>query len=95
MAFNPYYVTLLTFFAIVAYMVAMDKNVADFIVLVTKFVQLQFSRWLFMAKTYPRLRYETFLLKRKMGGISKKHLNAAEEMLSSIKMDKEQQDGDS
>lgn len=92
MTFSPYYVTLLALFAIVAYMIAADKNVATLIVLICKTVQVQVSRYIFMAKMYPKLRYDTFMMRRRMGGISKKHLSMAQELLESIRIDEEKEE---
>lgn len=92
MTFSPYYSTLLVLFAVVAYMIAVDKNVATFIVLACKAIRVQISRYVFMAKMYPRLKYDTFMLKRRMGGMSKKHLNMAQEVLDSIRIEDEQKD---
>lgn len=94
MTFSPYYSTLLILFAVVAYMIAVDKNVATFIILICKAIRVQVSRYIFMAKMYPRLKYDTFMLKRRMGGISKKHLNMAQEVLESIKIEGEQEEPD-
>ncbi len=73
-------------------MIAVDKNVATFIVLLLKTAQVNIARYAFMIRVYPRLRYETFLLKRRMGGISKKHLNMAEDVILSAKMKEEEKE---
>lgn len=67
-----YYYGLLLVFGIVAYMIIVDKNVATYIILLGKLAKLQVNRFIFWIKFYPRLRFDTFWLKRK----SKKALNA-------------------
>ena len=67
-----YYYGLLLVFGVVAYMIVVDKNVAIYIVLLGKLAKLNIKRFIFWVKFYPRLRFDTFWLKRK----SKKALNA-------------------
>lgn len=67
-----YYYGLLLVFGVVAYMIIVDKNVAAYIILLGKLAKLQVNRFIFWVKFYPRLRFDTFWLKRK----SKKALNA-------------------
>lgn len=67
-----YYYGLLLVFGVVAYMIVVDKNVAIYIVLLGKLAKLNINRFIFWVKFYPRLRFDTFWLKRK----SKKALNA-------------------
>ena len=67
-----YYYGLLLVFGVVAYMIIVDKNVAAYIILLGKLAKLQINRFIFWVKFYPRLRFDTFWLKRK----SKKALNA-------------------
>ena len=67
-----YYYGLLLVFGVIAYMIVVDKNVAAYIILLGKLAKLQINRFIFWVKFYPRLRFDTFWLKRK----SKKALNA-------------------
>lgn len=67
-----YYYGLLLVFGIIAYMIVIDKNVATYIILLGKLAKLNINRFIFWLKFYPRLRFDTFWLKRK----SKKTLNA-------------------
>lgn len=67
-----YYYGLLLVFGVIAYMIVVDKNVAAYIILLGKLAKLQVNRFIFWIKFYPRLRFDTFWLKRK----SKKALNA-------------------
>lgn len=67
-----YYYVLLAIFGVIAYMIVVDKNVATYIILLGKIAKLKVSRFIFWVKFYPRLRFDTFWLKRK----SKKALNA-------------------
>jgi hypothetical protein len=72
MEYYLYYYALLFVFGVIAYMIVVDKNVATFIILLGKMARVSISRFIFWVKFYPRLRYDTFWLKRK----SKKALNA-------------------
>lgn len=67
-----YYYGLLLVFGVIAYMIVIDKNVATYIILLGKLAKLNINRFIFWLKFYPRLRFDTFWLKRK----SKKALNA-------------------
>ena len=69
--FQLYYYGLLLVFGVVAYMIIVDRNVADYIILLGKIAKLKVNRFIFWLKFYPRLRFDTFWLKRKM----KKSLN--------------------
>lgn len=66
-----YYYGLLLVFGVIAYMIVIDKNVATYIILLGKLAKLNINRFIFWLKFYPRLRFDTFWLKRK----SKKALN--------------------
>lgn len=87
MVYPSYSVALLGFFAIVAYIFIVDRNVADYAMLTISRIQLTLGRLIFMAKLYPQLRYETFMLKRGLHKVSKKHLTMAESILKDIKAD--------
>lgn len=63
MNFQLYYVSLISLFLVVAYMMYVDPNVSKFIVLLWKMAVIQYHRAIFWVKFYPRLRYDTFILK--------------------------------
>jgi len=48
-----YYYTLFGFFAIITYLVSVDKNVEDYIVLVFKIIQIKFERLYYLIKFHP------------------------------------------
>lgn len=58
-----YYYSLLGVFLVVAYMMYVDPNVGQFIILLWKMVKVQYHRTVFWIRFYPRLRYDTFILK--------------------------------
>jgi hypothetical protein len=60
-----YYYGLLVLFSIVVYMIVVDRNVATYIILLTKIARLKVNRFVFWLRIYPRLRFDTFWLKRK------------------------------
>ena len=67
-----YYFYLFVPFAIVLYMMSIDENVSKFIVLGFKFLQVQAIRGIFWIKFYPKLRFDTAILKWKSKQILKK-----------------------
>ena len=62
---NFYYVTF-AIFAVIAYMIVMDKNVAAYIILLFKLLQVNTRRFIFWVQFYPKLQYDTWKLKRSM-----------------------------
>lgn len=73
-----YYYTLLAIFAVVAYMMVLDPNVGKYVILLTKMARVKVSRAIFWLKFYPRLRYDTAVLKWKSQRILKKQLREAD-----------------
>lgn len=73
MDFQLYYVSLLGLFLVVAYMMYVDPNVSKFIVLLWKMAVIQYHRFVFWLKFYPRLRYDTFILKLRSKMILKRN----------------------
>lgn len=63
-----YYYTLLVVFAVIAYMMVVDQNVAAYIDLLTKLAGIQFRRFLFIIRYKPRLMWDTWNLKRTIKG---------------------------
>jgi hypothetical protein len=74
MDFQFYYFSLFAIFAVVIYMMAVDPNVSKFIILLMKMGRLNISRIIFWLKFYPRLRFDTALLKWKSRQVIKKQL---------------------
>jgi hypothetical protein len=60
-----YYYILLTIFGVIAYMIIVDSNVGQFIILLLRMARVQVSRAIFWIKFYPRLRFDTAILKWK------------------------------
>jgi hypothetical protein len=61
-----YYYTLLFIFALVAYMIAVDSNVATYVVLLYKLLRINIIRMPFMVKMYPRLLFDSWSIKRRL-----------------------------
>lgn len=61
-----YYYTLLFIFAIIAYMIAVDSNVATYVVLLFKLLRINIIRMSFMVKMYPRLLFDSWSIKRRL-----------------------------
>jgi hypothetical protein len=74
MDFQFYYFSLFAIFAVVIYMMAVDPNVSKFIILLMKMGRIKISRTIFWLKFYPRLRFDTALLKWKSRQVVKKQL---------------------
>ena len=74
MNYQIYYMFLLTGFTAVAYMMYVDSNVSKFIVLLYKMGQINFHKFIFWLKLYPKLRYDTAILKWKSNRILNKQL---------------------
>lgn len=74
MNFQIYYFSLLGIFAVIAYMIIADPNVGKFIYLLYKLAQVNFNRFVFWIKFYPKLRYDTAILKWRSSRILKKQL---------------------
>ena len=55
-----------TIFAVIAIMIVLDKNVADYIILLTKIVKMQFERMKFMIIYHPKNPVTNFIQARKM-----------------------------
>jgi hypothetical protein len=63
-----YYYTLLLIFGIITYMIVVDSNVAQFIVLLWKLTEVNIRRGIFLIKFYPRLVLDTMNIKRIIKG---------------------------
>jgi hypothetical protein len=51
---TPFQTTLLIIFCVIGYMISVDKNVADYIVLLFKMTQLNIERVYWMIKLHPK-----------------------------------------
>jgi hypothetical protein len=65
-------------------MMAIDRNISDYILLTLARIRINASRLLFMARMYPKLRYETFLLKHRPNKISKKYMDMAKTVIKEL-----------
>ncbi len=63
---DSFYYASFAIFAVIAYMIVMDKNVADYIILLLKLAQVNTRRFIFWIQFYPKLKYDTWKLKRSM-----------------------------
>lgn len=68
-----YYYTLILIFGIITYMIVVDSNVAQFIVLLWKLAQVNIRRGIFLIKFYPRFVLDTMKIKRIIKG-KKNHM---------------------
>ena len=62
---QTYYITIITVFGILAYVIYADANAAEYTVLMWKLFRLSTNRFIFWLKFYPRLRWDTYMLKRR------------------------------
>lgn len=77
-----YYYTLLIIFAVIAYMIAVDANVAQYIILLWKLVGVQVRRGIFILTFKPRLMWDTWNIKRTIAGRKKDWADVAAEKLA-------------
>lgn len=63
-----YYYALLLVFAIIAYMIAVDSNVSQYIILLWKLAGVQIRRGIFILTFKPRLMWDTWNIKRTIAG---------------------------
>ena len=77
-----YYYTLLLIFAIIAYMISVDSNVAQYLILLWKLIGVQFRRFIFILQFKPRLMWDTWNLKRTIAGKKKDWADVAAEKLA-------------
>jgi len=71
MFINSYYFSLFFIFCILAAMMLIDKNVADYFLLVLKVVKLTIDRYIWMIRLQPKNPITNFIMKRKYEKISK------------------------
>lgn len=77
MDYQIYYMFLLAGFTAVAYMMYVDPNVSEFIVLLCRMGLINFRRFIFWLKLYPKLCYDTAILKWRSNKILNKQLRNA------------------
>lgn len=65
-----YQITLFTIFGILVAMVVADKNVAEYIVLLTKIVKMQFERMRFMIIYHPKNPITNYIQTQKMNKLA-------------------------
>lgn len=66
-----YYYTLLTIFAIVAYIIIVDQNVAIFIDLVFKWIKVNVQRFYWMVRFHPKNPITNLIMRIKYARIAK------------------------
>ena len=71
MDYQIYYWSVLGLFLVAAYTIIADPNVTTFIILLYKAAIVNIRRFIFLVKIYPRLRYDTIVLKWKSAKILK------------------------
>ena len=65
-----YQTIIFTIFTVIAIMIVLDKNVADYIILLTKIVKMQFERMKFMIIYHPKNPITNFIQARKMNKLA-------------------------
>lgn len=68
---NIYYYMLFTIFAVILYMMCVDKNVSDYIILLSKILRLNIERFFWMVKYHPKNFITTWIQNRKYNKIAK------------------------
>jgi len=82
--YDSYYYSLLLLFGAGLYILSVDQNASEYLLLTLSRIRINLLRFWFLLRMYPRLRYETFLLKRSMHKVSKKHIKMAEKLLQEL-----------
>ncbi len=60
-----YYYTLIAIFSVIVFMMSVDKNVADYLILSIKFLKLNIERWIWMLINHPNNNITTWWRMRK------------------------------
>ena len=68
---TPFQSTILIFCGIVAYVISVDRNVADYLTLVFKLTNINLQRFLWMTKYHPNNFITTYFQNRKYDKIAK------------------------
>ena len=68
---NTYNSTLLIIFGIIGYMMVVDKNVADYVILLAKIIRLNVERWYWMIRLHPKNFVTTWISNRKYDRIAR------------------------
>lgn len=63
--------TLLVIFGIVVYMMIVDKNVSDYILLITKIIKINFERFFWMIRFHPKNPITNLMMRWKYNNIAK------------------------
>ena len=71
MFLNPYYSGLLFIFFVLAVMMVIDKNVADYFILVLRIIKINIERYFWMIRLHPKNPITNFLMKRRYAKIVK------------------------
>lgn len=67
-----YYYAIFTIFAVILYMMYVDKNVSDYIILLSKILRLNIERFFWMIKYHPKNFITTWFQNRKYNKIAEK-----------------------
>ena len=68
---TPFQSTCVIIFAIIAYLVITDKNVADYLILVFKMTRLNVDRYLWMMRLHPKNPITNLMMRWKYARIAK------------------------
>lgn len=68
---NNYHYALFLIFSIIGVMIVIDANVADYIVLLTRVIKLNFERVFWMIRLHPKNPISNFMMNRKYDKIAK------------------------
>jgi hypothetical protein len=71
MFLNPYYSGLLFIFFILAALMLIDKNVADYFILVLRIAKITLERYIWMIRFHPKNPITNFIMKRRYAKIAK------------------------
>lgn len=62
---DPYYLTLFLVFSIIAFMLIIDRNVSDYIILIFKMFKINVEKYFWMMKLHPKNPITNYMMKRR------------------------------
>ena len=68
-----YYEISIAIFAFLVFLIYTDPNAAPYFNLIFKESWVNIRRWIFIARMYPRIKFDTWMMKRRAAKIKREH----------------------
>ncbi len=68
---DPYYLSLFLVFSIIAFMLIIDRNVSDYIILIFKIFKINIEKYFWMIKLHPKNPITNYMMQRQYTKIAK------------------------